>query len=126
MYHAVAYHAVLFGKKKWIEPNVTNRAKTQQTKSTPTPTEGLGEGGAGVVQTAWALLGLLAGQCKDQAALGRGVRFLMARQRPNGACVAPWFVHTCACIYVRLWCMRRRVLPDGAAAAQWCVYVCAV
>lgn len=57
-----------------------------QIQSKSTPVEGLGEGGSGVVQTAWALLGLLAGQCRDQGALERGVRFLMARQRPNGAC----------------------------------------
>lgn len=37
-----------------------------------------------MVQTAWALLGLLAGKCQDAAALERGVRFLMSRQRPNG------------------------------------------
>ena len=38
-----------------------------------------------MVQTAWALLGLLAGKCQDTGALEQGVQFLMARQRPNGA-----------------------------------------
>jgi squalene cyclase len=44
----------------------------------------LGEGGSGVVQTAWALLGLLAGGCTDKAALDRGRDFLMRRQLPTG------------------------------------------
>jgi len=37
-----------------------------------------------VVQTAWALLGLLAADCEDNIALNRGVAFLMQRQLPNG------------------------------------------
>jgi squalene/oxidosqualene cyclase-like protein len=45
---------------------------------------GLGEGGSGVVQTAWALLGLLAAGSTDRAAIERGVRFLMKRQLANG------------------------------------------
>jgi squalene cyclase len=47
-------------------------------------TQHLGEGGSGVVQTAWALLGLLAGGCTDKAALDRGRDFLMRRQLPTG------------------------------------------
>ena len=43
-----------------------------------------GEGGSGVVQTAWALLGLLAGGCTDKVALDRGRDFLMCRQLPTG------------------------------------------
>jgi squalene cyclase len=43
-----------------------------------------GEDGSGVVQTAWALLGLLAGGCRDRAALDRGRDFLMRRQLPTG------------------------------------------
>ena len=39
---------------------------------------------SGVVQTAWALLGLLVANCKDKAAIDRGVRFLMRRQLPSG------------------------------------------
>jgi squalene cyclase len=44
----------------------------------------LGEGGSGVVQTAWALLGLLAGGCTDQLALVRARDFLMRKQLPSG------------------------------------------
>ena len=46
--------------------------------------QALGEEGSGVVQTAWALLGLLAADCGDNIALNRGVAFLMQRQLPNG------------------------------------------
>jgi cycloartenol synthase len=42
--------------------------------------EGFGDDGSGVVQTAWALLGLLAGDCSDVASLRRGVSFLMKKQ----------------------------------------------
>jgi squalene/oxidosqualene cyclase-like protein len=52
------------------------------------PAEGagelLGDGGSGVVQTAWALLGLLAGGCTDETALRRGRDFLMHKQLPSG------------------------------------------
>jgi squalene cyclase len=44
----------------------------------------LGEGGSGVVQTAWALLGLLAGGCSDQRAMARAKDFLMRKQLPSG------------------------------------------
>ena len=44
----------------------------------------LGDEGSGSVQTAWALLGLLAADCSDNIALNRGVAFLMQRQLPNG------------------------------------------
>lgn len=33
-----------------------------------------------MVQTAWALLGLLIADCEDKQALDRGVRFLMSKQ----------------------------------------------
>jgi squalene cyclase len=42
---------------------------------------------SGVVQTAWAVLTLLAAECDEPvtiAAVERGVRFLMARQLPSG------------------------------------------
>lgn len=42
--------------------------------------EGLGQDGSGVVQTAWALLGLLAADCSDKTAIDRGVKYLMKRQ----------------------------------------------
>lgn len=84
-----------------------------------------------MVQTAWALLGLLAGQCKDAGALERGVRFLMARQRPNGACVAPWFIHTCVCIYMYVYnvyagvCfLMARQRPNGVfMCVQYSVFI---
>ena len=43
-----------------------------------------GEGGSGVVQTSWALLGLMAAGCEDTEALRRGVAFLRSRQLPTG------------------------------------------
>jgi squalene cyclase len=43
-----------------------------------------GEGGSGVVNTAWALLALMAGGCDDAAAIARGVDYLRQQQRPNG------------------------------------------
>lgn len=46
--------------------------------------QALGEDGSGVVQTAWALLGLLAADCPDKAAMDRGVAFLMRKQLPSG------------------------------------------
>ena len=39
---------------------------------------------SGVVQTAWALLGLLAGECDDKTVIDRGIRYLMSKQRPSG------------------------------------------
>ena len=40
----------------------------------------IGEDGSGVVQTAWALLGLLAGHCSDKKAIDRGLAYLMRKQ----------------------------------------------
>jgi len=51
------------------------------------PEEGTGdygEGGSGVVQTAWAMLGLICGGCHDHEALQRGKDFLLRRQLPTG------------------------------------------
>lgn len=42
------------------------------------------DSGSTVVQTAWALLALMAGECHDVTAVERGIRFLMKRQQPNG------------------------------------------
>ena len=44
----------------------------------------LGEGGSSVVQTAWALLGLLAGGCENELALRRAKDFLMHKQLSSG------------------------------------------
>lgn len=46
--------------------------------------QGFGDDSSGVVQTAWALLGLLSGGCKDQNAIDRGVQYLMRKQLPSG------------------------------------------
>ena len=46
--------------------------------------EHLGDGHSGVVQTSWALLGLLIADCKDRKAIDRGIQFLMSLQQPNG------------------------------------------
>ena len=43
-----------------------------------------GEGGSGVVNTAWALLALMAAQTDDRAAVQRGIDYLTSQQRPNG------------------------------------------
>jgi len=42
------------------------------------------DSGSTVVCTAWALLALMAGDCKDVAAVRKGVDFLMRRQLPSG------------------------------------------
>lgn len=46
--------------------------------------ERFGSGGSGVVNTAWALLALLAANCDDAEALRRGAAYLMSEQLPNG------------------------------------------
>nr|AAL56020.1 oxidosqualene:lanosterol cyclase [Cephalosporium caerulens] len=40
--------------------------------------------GSQVVQTAWALIALMHGQCPDIAAMKRGIKLIMERQQPNG------------------------------------------
>eukprot|EP00929_Paragymnodinium_shiwhaense_P104219 TRINITY_DN6837_c0_g1_i1.p1 TRINITY_DN6837_c0_g1~~TRINITY_DN6837_c0_g1_i1.p1 ORF type:complete len:821 (-),score=147.37 TRINITY_DN6837_c0_g1_i1:88-2550(-) len=42
------------------------------------------DSGSTVVQTAWALLALMAGDCPDTRAVTRGIQFLMKRQLPTG------------------------------------------
>jgi len=44
----------------------------------------LGQDGSGVVQTSWALLGLLAAGCEDRDAMRRAAELLMRRQRDDG------------------------------------------
>lgn len=44
----------------------------------------LGEGGSGVVQTAWAMLGLMAAESTDIGAITRGKDFLLRKQLKNG------------------------------------------
>lgn len=43
-----------------------------------------GDGGSGVVQTAWAMLTLLAAECEDRTAIEKGKQFLMRMQLPSG------------------------------------------
>eukprot|EP00931_Biecheleriopsis_adriatica_P040301 TRINITY_DN23091_c0_g1_i2.p1 TRINITY_DN23091_c0_g1~~TRINITY_DN23091_c0_g1_i2.p1 ORF type:complete len:844 (+),score=162.66 TRINITY_DN23091_c0_g1_i2:67-2532(+) len=42
------------------------------------------DSGSSVVQTAWALLALMAGDCQDTAAVRRGIDLLIRRQLPSG------------------------------------------
>jgi len=51
---------------------------------TPAPPEYGCLGGSSVVQTSWALLALMAGDCGDAAAVQRGIRLLMSRQLASG------------------------------------------
>lgn len=51
---------------------------------TPAPAEYGCDGGSSVVQTSWALLALMAGECKDSAAVQRGIGLLMSRQLSSG------------------------------------------
>ena len=43
-----------------------------------------GDEGSGVVCTAWALLGLMAGQCSDKEAVAKGIAYLEKRQLADG------------------------------------------
>jgi lanosterol synthase/cycloartenol synthase len=43
-----------------------------------------GDGGSGVVNTAWALMALAAAKCENVAAIKRGVQYLIHRQLPSG------------------------------------------
>ena len=46
--------------------------------------ERYGDGGSGVVNTAWALLALSSARVSDTKAIKRGVAYLMKRQLPSG------------------------------------------
>ncbi|KAF9972123.1 Lanosterol synthase (Oxidosqualene--lanosterol cyclase) [Actinomortierella ambigua] len=56
-----------------------------------------------VVNTAWALLGLMAAKCPDQKALKRGVQLIMSRQQANGSwkqeAIEGVFNHNCMISY---------------------------
>ena len=43
-----------------------------------------GDEGSGVVNTGWALLALMAAECKDHAAIRRGIDYLISRQLEDG------------------------------------------
>ena len=75
-----------------------------------------GRDGSGVVQTAWAILGLVAGGCQDLAAIRRGVRYLMERQTPSGdweqEAITGVFNRSCGITYTAY----RNVFPIWALA----------
>lgn len=51
------------------------------------PEDGAGELGddqSGIVQTAWALLALMAAECEDREAIDDGIAYLMSKQLPSG------------------------------------------
>ena len=72
--------------------------------------------GAGVVNTAWALLALMAGECSDFDAVTRGVEYLEARQLPDGDWpqegIAGVFNRACGITYTAY----RNVFPIWALA----------
>lgn len=63
--------------------------------------------GSAVVQTSWALLGLMAARCSDYAALRRGVEFLRSRQLPSGGVNHP------------LASLRHTISLSHGVAADW-------
>jgi len=75
-----------------------------------------GRDGSGVVQTAWAILGLIAGGCQDLSAMKRGVRYLMDRQLPSGdweqEAITGVFNRSCGITYTAY----RNVFPIWALA----------
>ena len=70
-----------------------------------------GSGGSGVVNTAWAMLALLAANCDDDEALRRGAAYLMSEQLPNGDWkqegIAGVFNRACGISYTQV---RRRAV----------------
>lgn len=70
-----------------------------------------------VVQTAWALLALVGGQCQDSEAVNKGIKFLMSRQRTNGdwpqESVTGIFNRSCGITYANY----RNIFPVWALGA---------
>ena len=75
-----------------------------------------GSGGSGVVNTAWAMLALLAANCDDDEALRRGAAYLMSEQLPNGDWkqegIAGVFNRACGISYTQY----RNIFPMWALA----------
>ena len=75
-----------------------------------------GEGGSGVVNTAWALLALMAAQTDDRSAVQRGIDYLTSQQRPNGDWkqegIAGVFNRACGISYTQY----RNIFPMWALA----------
>ena len=78
--------------------------------------ERYGKDGSGVVNTAWALLALMAANTTDAAAVKRGIAYLMAEQRPNGDWkqdgIAGVFNRACGISYTQY----RNIFPMWALA----------
>jgi squalene/oxidosqualene cyclase-like protein len=75
-----------------------------------------GDEGSGVVNTAWALLALMAAGCEDSAAVARGIAYLMLRQEDNGDWaqegIAGVFNRACGISYTQY----RNIFPMWALA----------
>ena len=75
-----------------------------------------GRGGSGVVNTAWALLALMAAGSTDGAAVSRGIDYLLAEQLPNGDWaqegIAGVFNRACGISYTQY----RNIFPMWALA----------
>jgi len=75
-----------------------------------------GEGGSGVVNTAWALLALMAAKTTDREAVKRGIDYLTSQQRPNGDWkqegIAGVFNRACGISYTQY----RNIFPMWALA----------
>jgi squalene-hopene/tetraprenyl-beta-curcumene cyclase len=82
-----------------------------------------GQGPATASQTAWALLGLLAAGMEGHAAVARGVRYLVAMQKDDGAWDEPEFTGTG---FPRVFYLRYHYYPiyfPLMALSQWAVKV---
>ena len=92
--------------------------------------ERYGTGGSGVVNTAWALLALMAAGCDDTKAIRRGVAFLREQQLPSGDWkqegIAGVFNRACGISYTQyrnifpIWALARyaRTLESAGAEAK--------
>jgi squalene cyclase len=83
-----------------------------------------GNGGSGVVNTAWALLALMAAKSPDRAAIRRGIDYLLDQQRSNGDWdqegIAGVFNRACGISYTQY----RNVFPIWALARYAHEYEC--
>ena len=81
-----------------------------------------GHGGSGVVNTAWALLALMAARSDDHAAIERGVAYLRQQQLPNGDWeqegIAGVFNRACGISYTQY----RNIFPIWALARYATMY----
>ena len=85
--HHFDTRALMRKHKRTCNASSNLKITTLQSGNNVAPTEaivGCSQDGSAVVQTSWALLGLMAAGCTDIMALRRGVDFLRARQLPSG------------------------------------------